>query len=124
MSLLKYLYNQIATTFRKRPYRFFTEHDIHSELALIATLLLKNKGNLYAKTREGLIVNRIHHEYPTPFRCYMKGSEFRVIKEDEFRAEKLKNPKFRARRGWIWVRHRGLQRRRQNIQETEVSPKT
>jgi len=101
MSLLTYLYNQIETTFRKHPYRFFTEHDIHSELALIATLLLKNKGNPYAKTREGLIVNRIHHEYPTPFRCHMKGSEFRVIEEDEFRAEKLKNPKFRARRGWI-----------------------
>jgi uncharacterized short protein YbdD (DUF466 family) len=31
----------------------------------------------------------------------MKGSEFRLVTEDEFRAEKLKNPNFIARRGHI-----------------------
>jgi len=29
----------------------------------------------------------------------MKGSQFRVVTEDEFKAEKLKNPRFTARRG-------------------------
>ena len=101
MSLLEDMHNQIETAFKEHPYRFFTEHDIHSELALIATRLLKSEGNLFAKTREELMISRIHHEYPTPFRCLMKGSQFKVITEAEFRAERLKDPKFRAMRGRI-----------------------
>lgn len=96
MSILTTLSQQIECTFNDHPHRFFTEHDIHSELNLIATELLKNKNTLYKRTSDGLIVNRIHHEYPTPFRCYMKGTDFRVVTEDEF-----KQKRFRARRGWI-----------------------
>lgn len=98
---MKYLYNQIKASFEEHPRRFFTEHDIHSELALIATEFLRNKGNLQAKTLDGFVVNRIHHEYPTPFRCLMKGSEFRLVSEEEFMREKRKNPSFRARRGYV-----------------------
>lgn len=101
MSLMEYLYNHIKASFEEHPRRFFTEHDIHSELALIATEFLRNKGNLQAKTLDGFIVNRIHHEYPTPFRCLMKGFEFKLVSEEEFRREKRKNPNFRARRGYV-----------------------
>jgi hypothetical protein len=31
----------------------------------------------------------------------MGGSQFKVITEGEFKREKAKNPKFRARRGWV-----------------------
>lgn len=99
LSLLKYLNKEIEAAFKKRPHRFFTEHDIHSELSLITSKILTKKGDLYAETNEGLAVSRVHHEYPTPFRCHMKGSHFRLITEEEFRVEKKKNPKFRARRG-------------------------
>lgn len=96
MSLLKDLYHQIETIFHEHPHRFFTEHDIHSELARIASTQL---CNLHESTRDGCLVNRIHHEYPTPFRCRMKSSDFRVITEHEFETEK--NPQFRARRGFF-----------------------
>ena len=101
MSLLNYLSDQIEATFIEHPHQFFTEDDIHTQLALIANGLVRSKGSLYAKTRDGFVVSRVHHEYPTPFRCHMKGSEFRLITEDVFKEEKLKNPNFRARRGYI-----------------------
>jgi len=37
MSLPRDMHNQIEAAFKEYPNRFFTEHDIHSELALIAT---------------------------------------------------------------------------------------
>jgi len=104
VSFLKHLYEQIETAFRENPYRFFTEHDLHFELSRIATEFLRNEGSLFAKTCDepkNFVLSRVHHEYPTPFRCHMKGSNFRLIKEDEYRARKLRDPKFRARRGWI-----------------------
>lgn len=101
MTIMNYLSNEIKTAFEEHPCKFFTEHDIHSELALIATEYLRNKGNLQAKTLDGYIVNRIHHEYPTPFRCKMKGTEFRAVSEEEFDKEKQRNPKFRAKRGYF-----------------------
>mgnify|MGYP001039080943 CR=1 FL=1 len=101
MSLFTFLSNQVEGAFREYPCQFFTEHDIHSQLALFANRLLKKKVDLLAKTRDGFTVSRIHHEYPTPFRCHMKDAEFRLITEEEFREKKLENPGFRARRGYI-----------------------
>jgi len=104
MSLLKHLLNQIETAFSENPHRFFTEHDLHFELSRIATGFLINERSLFQETCDEpkkFVVSRIHHEYPTPFRCYMKNSDFTLITEDEFKAMKLKDPKFRARRGWI-----------------------
>jgi hypothetical protein len=101
MAHLEQLYKQIGSAFEEHPHRFFTERDIHSELTMIATELLKKDGTLTEKTKDGYMVSRIHHEYPTPFRCLMGGSQFKVITEDEFKREKAKNPKFRARRGWV-----------------------
>ena len=101
MTIMTYLSNRIKAAFEEHPCRFFTEQDIHSELALIATEYLRSKGNLQAKTLDGYIVNCIHHEYPTPFRCQMERTEFRAVSEQEFEREKRRNPKFRARRGYF-----------------------
>lgn len=101
MQLLNYLFSQIENTFRKHPYQFFTEHDIHTQLALIVTGSFEKNGSLYARTRDGCVVSRVHHEYPTPFRCIMKGSDFKLIPEEKFREEKESRPEFRARRGFL-----------------------
>lgn len=101
MSLLDHIQNQIEVTFGENPYRFFTEHDIHSELALITTALLKNENSLFKTTRDNHVVGRIHHEYPTPFRCLMDHCNFRMVPGDEFKQERQKNPRFAAKRGRI-----------------------
>lgn len=101
MPFLNYLHSKIKTTFKEHPHQFFTEHDIHTQLALVAVRVLERKGSLYAQTRDGFVVSRVHHEYPTPFRCLMKGSDFKLITEEKFRKEKQKNPEFRARRGFL-----------------------
>lgn len=100
MSLLDSLSTQIKTIFEEYPYRFFTEHDIHSELARIATESLVKEGRLYAETSNHHKIGRLHHEYPTPFRCLMEHYNFRMITEDEFKRERRKN-KFNAKRGRI-----------------------
>jgi len=101
MSLLDSLSTQIRTIFEEHPHRFFTEHDIHSELARIATEYLMREGKLYAKTNDNNEVSRVHHEYPTPFRCDMRNYRFRVITEREFDALRQKGFKTRARRGFL-----------------------
>ncbi len=101
MTIANYLSCRIKTAFEKHPCKFFTEHDIHSELALIAAQYLKNKENLLVKTLDGHVVNRIHHEYPTPFRCQMEGTKFRAVSEEDFERERQRNPKFRAKRGYF-----------------------
>jgi len=88
MTFLKPIFSKIKSTFEENPQRFFTEHDIHSELALIANSVLTERGPALVRTNDGFIVGRVHHEYPTPFRCYMKGREFRFISEQEFKAKK------------------------------------
>jgi hypothetical protein len=98
---LNYLYTAIEATFQEHPYRFFTEHDIHSELASIATVLMQKQEKLYAQTNDGFTVSRVHHEYPTPFRCDMKNDDFRVITEQEFKSRRQENQKCITRRGFI-----------------------
>jgi hypothetical protein len=52
MSLLDCLYSHIRAIFEEYPYRFFTEHDIHSELARIATESLMRERSLYEETSD------------------------------------------------------------------------
>jgi len=65
MSLLKSIFSEIKTVFKESPQRFFTEHDIHSELASHANSLLGVHVPPHERTLDGFIVDRIHHEYPT-----------------------------------------------------------
>jgi len=101
MSLLSILASHIENIFREHPYQFFTEHDIHSQLALFAKRALEERGELHVTTHDGVVVSRVHHEYPTPFRCHMRGTEFKLVTEEDFIERKRKDPSFRARRGYI-----------------------
>ena len=101
MTIVNYLSTRIRTAFEEHPCRFFTEHDIHSELASIAAEYLTSEEGLQDETLDGYVVNRIHHEYPTPFRCKMEGTEFRGVSEEEYESEKQRNPDFRAKRGYF-----------------------
>ena len=102
MSLLANLMTEIKAVFLKdRAYSFFTEHDIHSKLAHVAEDTLGIQRELYVKTSDGFMASRVHHEYPTPFRCLMKGSSFRKVSEEEYQQERQKNRRFRARRGYF-----------------------
>lgn len=101
MRLLDYLREQITDMFTENPYRFFTEHDIHTALALIANDYLEGNEAILARTKDGRMVSRVHHEYPTPFRCDMNGSNFTVISEEEFSRKQENQRRLRARRGYI-----------------------
>jgi hypothetical protein len=101
MSLLKHLQNRAQASFTAHPHKFFTEHDIHCELSFIATEFLRKEGVAQAKTLDGFVVNRVHHEYPTPFRCLMNGFEFRPVKEEESKNARSEDPHSNARRGYI-----------------------
>ena len=101
MSVLEYLHSSIRLAFQKNPYRFFTEYDIHSELCRIATNFLEKRGDLFATTKDEYMVSRVHHEYPTPFRCDMNNYDFKLITEEEFNMKRKQIKGFRARRGFI-----------------------
>ena len=68
-------------TFQTCPHYFFTEHDIHSVLYNITNEELQLGGVLEVETRDRRQVTLVHHEYPTPFRCDMRGYGF--DKKDE-----------------------------------------
>jgi len=99
MSLLTKLDIQIGNKFNENPYRFFSEHDIHTELAKILIDELESENSLWSVTKDEKKVTRVHHEYPTPFRCYMKGTSFQKYTENQFKKAKEKTPSLRVRRG-------------------------
>jgi len=101
MSLLNEINNKIKVNYATHPYRYFSEHDIHTDLAKIAYDILDSNNELFATTKDGKVVSRVHHEYPTPFRCYMKGTDFIMYTETEFIAAKKENQTLRIRRGFF-----------------------
>lgn len=70
---------KLEKSVNKSPSFFFTEHDIHSALYSLTLRELEQHGVLYETTRDGYPVVLMHHEYPTPFRCYtkIKGSKLK-----------------------------------------------
>ena len=77
--------HRIAEAFEACPYCFFTEHDIHSVLYNIASEELQLSGVLEEETSNGYPVSLVHHEYPTPFRCDMRGYGFEKKDEKPYR---------------------------------------
>lgn len=69
--------------FRQEPTRFFTENDLVCELhrRLFNSLDVLKLATVHDK--DGFPVNVVHCEYPTPFRCDMKGGGFRMKRDDE-----------------------------------------
>jgi hypothetical protein len=74
---------QLASAFKKKPRRFFTEHDLHSHLYNLVEKELNRKGELFANSKDGLQVSLVHHEYPTPFRCDMSKKGFKIADETQ-----------------------------------------
>lgn len=69
---------KLTETFQRHPDWFFTEHDIHSVLYNIVKEELQLDGISPVKTHDKHQVTLVHHEYPTPFRCSMKGYDFEI----------------------------------------------
>jgi hypothetical protein len=101
MGLLNFLHDKIKKDFEENRYQFFTEHDIHSELFRLSNEYYEHKGESLITTLDSKKIRRVHHEYPTPFRCLMPGFEFILIPEAEYQERRRNTPRFRARRGWI-----------------------
>ena len=72
----------LASAFRETPRRFFTEHDLHSNLYNLVEKEL-GKDALFAESKDGFQVSLVHHEYPTPFRCDMSEEDFRLVEETD-----------------------------------------
>lgn len=75
-NLTNMIKQRIVETFQTCPHYFFTEHDIHSVLYNITNEELQLSGVFEEKTSDEYQVSMVHHEYPTPFRCDMKGYNF------------------------------------------------
>lgn len=99
MSLLNRVHDAIKHEFLEHPYSFFTEHDFHFKIASMFSTFLEEDETSFAETLDGHTVSLVHHEYPTPFRCHMKGTEFKKFSEEEYQDRKRRQPSFRARRG-------------------------
>ena len=75
--------NKLNTTFHANPYCFFSEHDIHSVLYNLTQEQLKQFETHAQTTLDGFKTTLTHHEYPTPFRCDMKGYKFQRVSEEK-----------------------------------------
>ena len=118
--------NRLKETFQKHPSYFFTEHDIHSVLYNVAEEELQLNGVATERTRDGHRVLLLHHEYPTPFRCDMKGYGFTRKNEKPFKRGHydlvILNPEFVRNNKLAVVYGKDYQRFRSAMQEVEVEP--
>ena len=69
----------LIENFEKNPCRFFTENDILME---ISKVLDRNLPLTCVADCDGNMVDLVHTEYPTPFRCDMGKGRF-LLKSDE-----------------------------------------
>jgi hypothetical protein len=79
--------DDLASAFREAPRRFFTEHDLHSHLYNLVEKELESRHELFVESKDGYQVSLVHHEYPTPFRCDMSKTDFKLVGESD-RSEK------------------------------------
>lgn len=118
--------NQIIETFQRNPFFFFTEHDIHSVLYNIAKEELQLNGVIAEKTSDGHRVVLVHHEYPTPFRCDMKGYGFQRKDEKPYKRGHydlvILNPKFVKNNKLDVVFGKDFQKFTSAMKEVEVEP--
>ena len=71
---------QLMDGYRRHPFRFFTENDILMELGRI---LHQNLPLTRSNDIMGNLIDIVHTEYPTPFRCDMSGHRFVLKGEDD-----------------------------------------
>jgi hypothetical protein len=70
----------LCREFQSRPNLFFTENDI---VCFFYNILRQNLSNPFAKDKDGYEHLLIHGEYPTPFRCDMRGDRFEIKDDNE-----------------------------------------
>ncbi len=71
--------NCLEEEFRAEPSLFFTEHDLASRAY---QLVQEELGHRKVRGNDGERHYLVHHEYPTPFKCDMKGTSFTPKPED------------------------------------------
>lgn len=117
---------RLIETFHQHPDYFFTEHDIHSVLYNIAKEELQQNDVLTARTSDAHRVRLVHHEYPTPFRCYMKGYSFQIKYEKPYKRGHydlvILNPKFVKDDKLAVVYGKDYQKFTAAMQEVRVKP--
>jgi len=118
--------NRFKEIFQRHPDCFFTEHDIHSVLYNIAKEELQLNEVWSAETRDERRVILVHHEYPTPFRCYMEGHNFELRDYKPYKRGHydlvILNPKFVKNYKLDVVCGKGYQKFRSAMQKVEVEP--
>ncbi|MFX0199650.1 MAG: hypothetical protein ACFFCW_26300, partial [Candidatus Hodarchaeota archaeon] len=67
--------NSLQGEFRAEPTLFFTEHDLASRAY---QLIQQELGHPKVRDDNGKTHYLVHHEYPTPFRCDMRGHTFAI----------------------------------------------
>ena len=72
--------NSLQDEFRAEPTLFFTEHDLASRAC---QLIQQELGQPKVNRAEGKTYYLVHHEYPTPFRCDMRGHTFAIKGEKD-----------------------------------------
>jgi hypothetical protein len=82
----------LQTEFQQNPTLYFTEHDIASRAYALVQEALQYQT---VTGKDGNSFYLVHHEYPTPFRCDMSGSNF--TKKDE--GERTEDKKGKFQRG-------------------------
>lgn len=116
----------LEETFRRYPHCFFTEHDIHSVLYNVTKKELQLNGVLTAKTGNKHRIMLVHHEYPTPFRCSMKGYDFQIKYVPPYRRGHydlvILNPEFVRNNELRVVCGKNYQQFRSVMQDVEVEP--
>ena len=118
--------SRLRDTFHEYPNCFFTEHDIHSVLYNIAKEELQLNRVLTEKTLDECEVALVHHEYPTPFRCYMKRYSFERKDEKPYKRGHydlvILNPEFVKRNKLDVVCGKDYHKFRSVMQEVKVEP--
>jgi len=71
--------DRLCTYFSANPKSFFTEADL---AAYFTHFFLQVDGNRTYPDGNGVQHGLVHAEYPTPFRCGMKGYECTIMSED------------------------------------------
>jgi hypothetical protein len=67
---------RVIQDFQHCPGCYFTEEDVRWRLMKEIDNNLLNLDVKYAQLKNGVLISLVHGEYPTPFRCSMKGRSF------------------------------------------------
>ena len=73
---------RVIQDFRRYPGCYFTEEDVRWRLMQEIDNSLLALNAKYAQLKNGIQISLAHGEYPTPFRCSMKGRSFNLKAKD------------------------------------------